>query len=70
MSEPAPPTPPPAPPAPAPAAVPPPPPAPAAPSPRKRRWFNVFAAVVLAGFALFVAAITILSVLLPSFRGR
>ena len=60
--------------------VPPPPPAPppaptpappsATPPPRSRRWFNILAAVVLAGFAVFVAAITILAVMLPSFRGR
>lgn len=45
-------------------------PAPPAPPPKSRRWFNILAAVVLAGFAVFVAAITILAVLLPSFRGR
>ena len=62
MSDPA--VPPAAPAAPHPALLPPSPPA------KSRRWFNILAAVVLAGFAVFVAAITVLSLLLPSFRGR
>jgi len=61
----------PAPPPPPAAPAPPPAPAPDVPPPQKsRRWFNILAAVVLAGFAVFVAAVTVLAVLLPSFRGR
>lgn len=52
----------------------PPPPAPPPPSePRKRGWFVVLAWITLVGFGIFVAAVTVLSIVLPAIaraRGR
>jgi hypothetical protein len=40
----------------------------AAVSPKKRRWFVVLAVVTLVGFAVFVGAITVLSMRIPQLK--
>ena len=37
-------------------------------APRNRRWFVILAIVTLVGFAIFVAAITVLSVRIPELK--
>jgi len=41
---------------------------PPAESPKGRRWFVILAIITLVGFALFVGAITVLSVRIPELK--